>query len=315
MTTFELGPGAEFDRIRDIAKRLGASAAGLGDDAAVISMGDTKLVASIDCSVEGVHFRTDWLSFEEIGARAAGAALSDLAAEGARPIGVLVSVGGSGARDDERDPLLEIMSGVGTAVESVGGKVLGGDLVKSDRYLVDVCVLGETRNPITRAGARPGDGIWVTGNFGGCGAALEALLAGKKPRVPHRAKFARPSPRVAAGRWLADHGARAMIDVSDGLAGDLEHLAAASGVALGVDGDRVPLAEGVAALAALSSGEEYELAVALPADFTKQDAERFLVEIHVRLTRIGEVKAGAGVEITLGGKRVQTPPGFDHFRK
>lgn len=319
MTDLPLGPGAEFDRIRALATRLGGAASGLGDDAAVVPMGGTNLVASIDCSVEGVHFRTDWMTFYEIGARAVGAALSDLAAEGARVIGVLVSVGARNEKretgSDDSDPVVEIMAGVGDLVASVGGKVLGGDLVKSDKYLVDVCVLGEAQRPVTRGGAQAGDGIWVTGSFGAPGAALEALSGRGKPSDRHVHKFTHVRPQIEAGLWLAAHGAHAMIDVSDGLAADLGHVAAASGVAIGIDGNRVPLATGVTTLAALASGEEYELAVALPASFGLPDAEAFRSAVHEKLTRIGEVKAGAGVEVMIDGRPARVPAGFDHFRK
>ncbi|HYK10639.1 MAG TPA: thiamine-phosphate kinase [Gemmatimonadales bacterium] len=317
MTDLPLGKGAEFDRIRAIAKRLGAAATGLGDDAAVLPMGDTNLVVSIDCSLEGVHFRTDWLTFQEIGGRAAAAALSDLAAEGASVIGVLVSVGvGNGKRETGNvDPVTEIMAGVGHMVTSVGGKVLGGDLVKSEKYFVDICVLGEARKPVTRGGARPGDGVWVTGAFGGPWAALQALFRDQPPPAPYRARFAHPLPRIAAGQWLAEHGATAMIDVSDGLAADLGHIAAASQVGITIAADLIPSMEGVSAGDALSSGEEYELAVTLPAGFGAKDVARFESEIRGKLTRIGDVKEGSEVEIKLGGKRISTPKGFDHFAR
>ena len=326
MTEVPLGKGAEFDRIRAIARRLGAAASGLGDDVAVIPTGGTNLVASIDGSVEGVHFRTDWLTFQEIGGRAAAAALSDLAAEGASVIGVLVTIGspGDGNRETlkdslavagnvDSDPVSEIMAGVGHMVSSVGGKVLGGDLVQSDKYFVDICVLGEAKKPVTRSGARPGDGVWVTGTFGGPRAALEALRKGEKPSVAKRARFTHPVPRIAAGQWLSEHGATAMIDVSDGLAADLGHLAAASRVGIALAGDLVPRMDGVSPLDALSSGEEYELAVTLPAGFGSKEVTRFESEIRGKLTRVGDVKEGSEVEVRLGGKLVPTPKGFDHF--
>src|SRR2546430_2376418 len=133
-------------------------------DCALLSVGGRTLAISIDLSLEGVHFRTDWLSFPEIGWRATAAALSDLAADGATPLGVLVSLG---LPDDGRRTTdnagSQIMSGVGAAVRSVGAKVLGGDLVRSPHYLVDVCVLGVVRRPVRRSGARPGDGLWEIG--------------------------------------------------------------------------------------------------------------------------------------------------------
>src|SRR5207247_206970 len=124
---------------------------------------------------EGVHFRTDWLALREIGWRATAAALSDLAAEGATPLGVLVSLGvpGNGQRaTGNASPAVQIMAGVSAAARSVGASVLGGDLVRAPRYLVDVCVLGIAERPVRRSGARPGDGVWGAGRLGGAGLRL-----------------------------------------------------------------------------------------------------------------------------------------------
>jgi thiamine-monophosphate kinase len=301
-----LGPGVEFDRLRAIFARLGDAASGLGDDAAVLRVGKTSLAVSIDLCLEGVHFRSEWLSFREIGWRATAAALSDLAAEGAKPVGVLVALGLPDGRGIDAP---EIMAGVGAAAASVGAKVLGGDLVKSERYLVDVCVLGTVTRPVRRRGARPGDGVWVTGTLGGAGLALARFRAGDPPAGALRARFAHPEPRIAAGRWLARRGARAMIDISDGLAADAGHLAAASGVAIELELERLPCWPGVHPRDAAASGEEYELLVALPRAFRG----RLPRGAGVALTRIGRCVAGAGVRVTERGRVVPPPAGFDHF--
>jgi thiamine-monophosphate kinase len=151
-----LGEGGEFDRLRAIFATLGAVGYQLGDDCALLSVGGRTLALSIDLSLEGVHFRTAWLSFREIGWRATAAALSDLAADGATPLGVLVSLGVPGNRQrrlGNASPAVQIMTGVGAAARSVGARVLGGDLVRSPRYLVDVCVLGVAQRPVRR-------GVW-----------------------------------------------------------------------------------------------------------------------------------------------------------
>ena len=293
----------EFERLREIFARLGARAGDLGDDCALVPLGGTTLALSIDCSLEGVHFRTDWLTFEEIGWRAAAAALSDLAAEGAVPVGVLVSLGMPGEGSTEQGA--DIMAGVGAAAESVGAKVLGGDLVRSDKYLVDVCVLGTAERPVRRAGAHVGDGVWVTGRLGGAGLALAAYQARTRPGGPLGRRYAHPEPRIAAGRWLAAHGATAMIDISDGVAADAGHLAAASGVGLEIKLERLPCWEGVAPLAAAASGEEFELLVTLPASFSGHP--------EFELTRIGECFGGAGVRLLEGNTPVALPVGYDHF--
>lgn len=310
-------PGGEFDVLRAIFAALGAAGRDLGDDCALLPVGGRTLAISIDLSLEGVHFRTDWLAFKEIGWRATAAALSDLAAEGAEPVGVLVSVGlpgkGRGRWKGRRDPAVEIMAGVGAAARSVGGRVLGGDLVRSARYLIDVCVLGIAARPVRRSGARPGDGLWVTGRLGGAGLALAALRAGRGLAPGARRRFARPMPRIAAGRWLARRGARAMIDISDGLAGDAGQLAAASGIAITIELERVPCWPGVAPRAAARSGEEYELLVAMPRSFGSAGARAFRRATGLPLTRIGACSAGRGVRITQDGRPIAPLPGFDHF--
>ncbi len=316
--SLRLGPGGEFDRLRAIFVALGTAGRDLGDDCALLSIGGRTLAISIDLSLEGVHFRTDWLALREIGWRATAAALSDLAAEGATPLGVLVSLGVPGNRQrrtGNASPAVQIMAGVGAAARSVGASVLGGDLVRSPRYLVDVCVLGVAQRPVRRSGARPGDGLWVTGRLGGAGLALAALRAGRGRRLAPalRRRFARPVPRIAAGRWLARRGARAMIDISDGLAGDAGHLAAASGVGVAIELERVPCWPGVTPLAAVRSGEEYELLVAMPRHFATAGAKAFGRATGLPLTRIGDCTAGRGVRMTHDGRPITPPPGFDHF--
>ena len=315
-----LGPGREFDRIRRIAAALGPRGTGLGDDCAVLLPAGTMLVASTDVSVEGVHFDRAWLSLEEIGWRAAAAALSDLAADGADAAGVLVALTvPTNATDDD---VASVMAGAGAAADEVGARVVGGDLSAGSAWSLGVTVLGWASAPVTRAGAVPGDGLWVTGELGGARAALEAWQRGEEPDGEARRRFARPVPRLHAGRWLARHGAHAMLDLSDGLGADAAHLAAASGVALVLDLERVPMAAPVAGEAgrlgvpaeqfAAESGEDYELLVALPVTFVTEDALAFRSVAGLPLTRVGEVRAGAGVHATFGGKPVALA-GYDHF--
>ena len=310
MTHTRLGPGPEFDRIRAIAAVLGADAGQLGDDCALVSLAKGTLALSVDVSVEGVHFRREWLSLEEIGWRATAAALSDLAAKGAGADGVLVALTvPPGASDGDA---AEVMRGVGAAAGAVRATVQGGDLASGPVWSVAVTVFGMVERPVTRAGARPGDGLWVTGRLGGAGRALRAWLAGTPPDADARSAFAHPEPRIAAGRWLAAHGATAMLDLSDGLAADAAHLAAASGVQLVVDIASLPLAPGVAdPRRAAEGGEDYELLVSLPSDFAGR--EECLRATGVALTPIGAVRAGAGVEFSLDDRPV-TLKGFQHFR-
>ena len=313
-----LGPGAEFDRIRNIIAMLGPQAGGLGDDCGLLQQKDGFLALSTDVSVEGVHFRFDWITSKEVGWRATAAALSDLAAEGADPVGVLCAV--TMPVTSPESQLLEIMAGVRDATTAVEAQVLGGDLSSGPVWTVAITVVGRTRQPITRSGAKAGDGLWVTGRLGGARAALQAWLQGREPAAGARSRFAHPQPRIAAGRWLALHGATAMIDLSDGLAGDARHLAAASGLAMRIDLDSLPLAEQVRneALAlgvpearfAAEGGEDYELLVSLPETFAAADV--FARDCGIPLTRIGEAAPGSGVNFVSAGLHIELH-GFSHF--
>jgi len=174
-------------------------------------------------------------------------------------------------------------------------------------------VLGLAARPVRRSGARPGDGLWVTGRLGGAGLALAARRARRRLAPALRRRFARPVPRIAAGLWLGRHDARAMIDLSDGLSGDAAHLAAASGLAIAIELERVPCWPGVTPRAAARSGEEYELLVALPQRFGERDARTFRRATGLPLTRIGRCVAGWGVRMTDHGRPVTLPRSFDHF--
>jgi thiamine-monophosphate kinase len=316
-----LGPGVEFDRVRAIAAALGGGARGLGDDCALLPGRGETLAASTDASVEGVHFRLDWLSHEEVGWRAAAAALSDLAAEGAEPAGLLAAVMlPPGAGEAE---LVALMRGAADAGATVGAPVLGGDLTTGPAWGVTITVLGWAGAPVTRGGARPGDSLWVTGTLGGARAALEAWRRGAAPDDAARRAFARPEPRVKAGRWLAEHGARALIDLSDGLGADAAHLAAASGVRIEIALEQVPVSGSSVPEAtrlgvsvqqfAAEGGEDYELLAALPGTFGPEDTLVFERATGLALARIGEVRRGSGVHATLAGRAI-TLRGYDHFR-
>ncbi len=311
-----LGPGPEFDRIRAIASGLGQRAAGLGDDCALLEVGGTTLAISTDTSLEDVHFRRAWLSLEEIGWRATAASLSDLAAAAARPIGILAAL--TMPASEPESSFASIMAGAGDATASVGGLVLGGDLSRGPSIALTITSIGRAPRPLRRRGARPGDGLWVTGELGGARAALMAWKLARTPDSGARARFARPEPRIEMAAWLANAGATAMMDVSDGLAGDARHLAAASQVSLRIDLDRLPCHASVTAEAkalgeapgsfAAQGGEDYELLVTLPAGFDRAPGS------GVALTRIGSVEEGEPGRVIMERNGIPvTLTGYDHF--
>ena len=305
----QLGPGREFDAIRQMVARWGDRATGIGDDAAIADLprGDA-LVASVDSAVEDVHFRRGWLTAREIGYRAAAAALSDLAAMGASPVGMLLAIT---IPDSWRPDLLEIAGGAGEVAGRWHAPILGGNMTRGRELSITTTVLGSVFGPLTRDAVRPGHRLYVTGRLGASGAALGALLGNAEPDPRHREKFARPEPRVAEARWLAGEGAIAAIDVSDGLVADLGHLAAASGVRIELDLDHIPVAEGVTPKDAAASGEEYELVVSAPEAI---DLEAFVAAFRIPLTPIARAIAGdPGVEVRRKGRRVANPGGHDHL--
>ena len=306
-----LAGGAEFDAVRALLARWGTVAQGIGDDAAVLEVprGDA-LVASVDATIEGRHFRDGWLTAPEIGYRSVTAALSDLAAMAARPLAVLVALA---LPERWRASIEELADGLGAAAREHAVPIVGGNITGASELSITTTVLGSARQALRRDALSPGDTLWVTGSLGGPGAAIRAWSNGAAPHDAHRARFARPSARIHEARWLAASGATAAIDVSDGLAADLAQLAAASNVSLDVELERIPLVADVMAEQAIASGEEYELVVGGRGDF---DVSAFRERFGVALTRIGAVRAGAAeVVITRAGVRVANPPGYDHLSR
>lgn len=302
-----LGPGREFDLVRAFVAGWGDLARGIGGDCAELDVpAGSRLVVSTDASVEDVHFRRGWLDPREIGWRAAAAAMSDLAAAAAEPLGLLLALSLPPAW---RGDATALAAGVGDLARAAGAPIVGGDVTAGGELALTVTVLGHARRPLRRDGARPGDALWVTGRLGGPGAALRALVAGNVVEPAHRDRFARPMPRLREARWLRERGATAGLDVSDGLAADARHLAAASGVHLRLDVAAVPCVTGVAPADAVRSGEEYELLVTAPPDL---DAAAFAREFGVELTRIGEVAAGGGAGVSAA---FDLPDGHDHLSR
>jgi thiamine-monophosphate kinase len=303
---------------------------GSGDDAAVTVPGGAT-ATSVDAIVDGVHFRREEAPPQAIGRKALGAALSDLAAMGAETGEAYLVLGApadltEGEFDGLVDGLLKLATETGTTLA-------GGDLTRAPSLTLAVTVVGHAREAgelIPRAGARPGDVLVLTGELGGAAAGRLLLddpnLAagvGETTADRLRARQLDPTPRLGSGRALAGAGARAMIDLSDGLAGDALHLARASGVGLRIEAGSLPLAKGVAEVAAAagqdplqlaaSGGEDYELLAALPPDRLAEASTRIGDAAETTLTPIGVVVAGEGVEIRLPGGELLKARGYDHL--
>jgi thiamine-monophosphate kinase len=326
-------PTGEFDLIAAITERLPPSGErvrlGSGDDAAVVEAGGTTAV-SVDAVVDGIHFTLEAFGARAVGRKALAAGLSDLAAMGAEPGEAYVVVAAPADLPD--DQLLGLADGLAEVAAREGVSIAGGDLVASPVLVVSVTSVG--REPaggrlVSRAGAKPGDVLAVTGELGGAAAALALLqesdVAGEVPDAHREALLARqldPRPRLGEGLALAGAGATAMIDVSDGLGADAGHLAGASGCRLEIELERVPIAEGVAEVAggdgaalelAAGGGEDYELLVTLPPD--RLDAARKAVaKTGSPLSEIGYATEGQGVGLRLPGGGEIAPRGFDQRR-
>lgn len=309
-THIALGPGQEFDLVRTMLGEWGQSASGVGDDAAVIDVpAGEKLVITTDTSVEGIHFKREWLNHFEIGYRATATALSDLAAMAVRPLGVVIALTLPQADSDEA---IALATGIREGASASLCPIVGGDLTAGKTLSLTVTAIGSAVKPIARTGATPGQLVYVTGVLGGPSAAVRAWLSGKEPGEAERARFAHPIPRIEAAIALARLGATAAIDVSDGLMSDLAHIAAASRVCIEIDLERVPRMTGISALEAAGSGEEYELAITAG----EIDVGAFSEAHGLALTEIGRIVAGPpGVELREKGQRVASPAGYDHFRR
>ncbi|MGC1165574.1 MAG: thiamine-phosphate kinase [Solirubrobacterales bacterium] len=324
----------EFELLARLRERLPPAGPrvllGSGDDAAVTVPGGAT-ATSIDALVEGVHFRRETATLSQIGRKALATALSDLAAMGAEPGEAYVAVGVPA--DLSEEGCLELIDGIAATAAETGTTLAGGDVTRAPVLTLAVTVVGHAADParlVRRDGAEPGDELVLTGEIGGAAAGLLLLEHPELGRsVPAetaerlRGRQLDPTPRLAAGQALAAAGARAMLDVSDGLGGDAAHLAAASGVGVRIDAGKLPLAPGVAEVAAAagrdplelaaSGGEDYELLAALSRQGLAAAIDKIEESAGTGLTRIGEIRAGEGVEIRLPRGGTAAPRGFDQL--
>jgi thiamine-monophosphate kinase len=274
-------------------------------------------VLSTDASVEGVHFRREWLEPAEIGYRSAAVALSDIAAMAAEPRALLSTL--VLPRSDYGDFALQVMAGVQRAATTAGAALAGGDVTATDGPLVlAVVVVGQTQKPVLRSGAQPGDHVFVTGELGGAAAAVAAWLRGERPHAEARRRYALPEPRIREALWLSERSVlHALIDLSDGIASDAAHLAAASGCAITVRMAQLPVhgETGATVENALAGGDDYELCFTADAQQVSAIALEFFEQFGVGLTDVGEVNKGSGLQImNESGELLRTPPrGWDHF--
>ena len=322
----------EFELIAALASRLDPAQDGLGigDDAAAWSPTPGALVvATTDMLVEGVHFRLEWTSPRDLSWKSLAVNLSDLAAMGATPGRALISVA---LLPGQTRLVEEMYEGLSDLARLTGTRVVGGDTVRtSGPLVVNVALIGEAAPDrlLRRDCAAPGEVLVLTGEVGASAAGLALLLEGDRDRLgrpetaPLLTAHHRPMPRLAAGQAIAAMGLRCAIDVSDGVASEAGHLAVASGVAITLEIDRLPLHPAAVALfgeaearrLALSGGEDYELL------FTVPDGR--LAEVtaalggQVRATVVGRVvglRPGGRVDLLSDGRVIESgQPGYLAF--
>jgi thiamine-monophosphate kinase len=302
-----------IDSLRALA--TSAAARGLADDAAVLQVGGTTLVLTHDVIAQGVHFLPDDPP-GDVAWKLVAVSLSDLAAKGARPLGVLL---GFALGDEAWDRAF--VEGLGVALRAFGLPLLGGDTVAAPRVL-GLTAIGEATGPVpSRGGAKAGDHLWVSGTIGDAGAGLRGLKGELRSDAALVERYRNPRPRLEAGRRLAPL-VTAMMDVSDGLLIDASRMAAASEVGFEVDLSLVPLSEAYRAtagddrearLAAATAGDDYELLFTAPAE-RASELLAMAEAIGLPFNRIGETVEGAGLRLADGGEAIALPPrlGWEH---
>ncbi len=305
----------EFDLIRGITSDLEQSATtilGPGDDAAVLRMqGDT--VVSTDLLVEGVHFRRNWSPPFQLGRKAIAVNVSDVEAMGAVPTSVVVALALPPSVDEAW--VTQFSAGLRDECARAGVNLVGGDLSRSEHLVICVTAMGEMREtqPVTRAGAHPGDNVAICGRLGWSAAGLTVLQRGfgspKELVVEHQC----PTVPYGQGRVAAESGATSMMDVSDGLLADLGHIAADSAVAIDVHTEAIVVTDAIARVSAatgksplgflLAGGDDHALVATFPDGAALPDGWR----------RVGSVSRGEG--ITVDGQPWEGAVGWDHFAR
>ena len=322
MTVAELGERALIERIR---ARLPPAPAfvvvGIGDDAAVVEPERNRLeVLTTDCQVEGVHFDQTFVGAADIGHKALAVNLSDLAAMGAAPRVALLSLVLPPALPVASvDALLDGMADLAARARIV---IVGGNIARSPGPLiVDVTVTGSVhgRRVLTRAGARAGDDLYVSGTLGGAAAGLRMLSAGAPARRelaadPCVMRYLRPEARLRLGLMLGrNRAARACMDLSDGLADGVRQIGEASGLGAVIEADAVPIERGATLRDALGGGEDYELLFAVSPRMRSRLKNAMRLAGGLTVTRIGRVTADRAMLLNRNGSTEELPAGFQHF--
>lgn len=323
-TLREIGEFGLIQRITPFLPSSEAVVTGIGDDCAVLRLGDRLLLATCDASIEGVHFNLALASPEAIGWKAAASALSDIAAMGGQPLFLLITL--ACPTDTSVSTVDALYEGFQAAASFAGAVIVGGDTTQSPSgIMIDISVLGEAQEDchVLRRGAQAGDVLAVTGYPGRSAAGLIALQQGLDAPELIEAHL-HPIPRITEGQWLAALAeVHAMIDLSDGLLQDAGHLAEMAGLGIdivpaalpiGAEMRKTKLPKGCSPQAlALSGGEDYELAMALDAGSVAPLAGAFTERFGLPLTPVGRFTPEWS-DVRVNGAP-QDLRGYEHFRR
>jgi thiamine-monophosphate kinase len=306
-----------IQQIRRSARAGGSVITGIGDDCAVLRIPrGHELLVTTDFTIENVHFRREWHPAGLVGRRCLTRGLSDIAAMGGEPRAAFLSL--AVARDVRQKWIDQFLEGLLDLAREFGVSLAGGDTAQSAGGIqADIVVVGSIPKgkAVLRSGARVGDEIYVTGDLGGSAAALARLMKSRSATAAYRREF-RPEARVAAGHWLRRHGAAsAMIDLSDGLSTDLDHICQESHVGAEIEADSIPRAQfgggkkQVALEFALHGGDDYELLFTSRRRIPKK-------VLGVPVTRIGRITRSGGMRLLTGRGKSQRlkPEGWEHFK-
>lgn len=315
-TVGDVGEIALVDRIIDAVGTDPGVPVGPGDDAAVLSCPDERVVVTTDMLVEGRHFRRDWSSGEDVGHKSAAENLADIAAMGAVPTALVVAL--AMPADTEVAWVDAFLAGLLEESARAGAALVGGDIVRGDTITVSVTAFGSLggRAPVLRSGAKSGDVVAVCGALGSAAGGLAVLSRGfRSPRAlvdAHR----RPRPDYAAGVRAATGGAHALMDVSDGLLLDADRMARASGVAIDIESAALPRDEAVVTTASaynldpltwiLGGGDDHALLATFPKG---SDLPEGFIPVGTVMGAVGE-----GSRVRVDGRDVDQVAGFEHFR-
>ena len=306
---------------------------GIGDDCAVLrpSTG-MDLLLTTDTQEEGVHFRRDWATPQDIGWRCLAVNVSDIAAMGGSPLGAVIAL--SVPASLEVAFIEGLYDGLQELATAYDCPIIGGHVSKTSGHMtVTITVLGEVPcgHSVYRSGAQVGDEIWVTGDLGGAKAGLEVLLhpaaVADLPTAGVLRRYRRPRPRLREAQYLRQHGVlHSLIDISDGLSSDLAHICAESSVGAQLEATCIPIAAEVRQVAqalqvdpltfALHGGEDFELCLTAPAGALSRLQQAFMAYFQCPLVRVGTIQSGRGVTLRRpdGTQRPLSARGYDHFR-